>query len=275
MNNEKINIDDMLPIIGGYQKSYLPFYNTRLDYNTNASSYFDYLAQYNNILRELANHINRLMAQSLDLEDTKTIEYKNTGNHLGTIERFGDYTDNMKIRSNVKISSSPNNIIKIYNDGLYVEDSKKYIDEQLIKNKADSDFKINKIKEKDIDQDKQISSLQKYAAKNVEFSNSTTEAIQKISARITDLEKNGGSTGSGVSSGELKDLKNRVTKIENNQDTFKNILHYNKENQETMNELMKVYNKKIDDLDTKVAQLSRLTSSLSDAVLVLQQKIIN
>lgn len=275
MNNEKINIDDMLPIIGGYQKSYLPFYNTRLDYNTNASSYFDYLAQYNNILRELANHINRLMAQSLDLEDTKTIEYKNTGNHLGTIERFGEYTDNMKIRSNVKISSSPNNSIKVNNDGLFVEDNTPYLKAELSKFKSENNSKLNDLEEKDKTQDEKILSLQKYAAKNVEFSNSTTDAIQKISGRITDLEKNGGSTGSGVSSTELKDLKNRVTKIENNQDTFKNILNYNKENQETMNELMKVYNKKIDDLETKVSQLSRLTSSLSDAVLVLQQKIID
>ena len=275
MQNKKIEIDDMLPIIGGYQKSYLPYYNTRVDYNTNASSYFDYLAQYNNILREIANQVNRLMAQSLDLEDTKTIEYKNTGNHLGTIERFGEYTDNMKIRSNVKISSTPLNALKVYDDGLFVKDNTVFLNSQLEKQKNENEKVISQINDKNATQDTQISSLQKYAAKNVEFSDATTAAIQKLRARIDDIETNGVNSSGGASNSELKSLKERVTNLENKFDTINNILKYTKDNQETTNQLLKVYNNKIDNLETKVNQLSRLTSSLSDAVLVLQQKIID
>lgn len=111
---------------------YKPVYDDRVDYQTNAKSYYDYLARYNKELVEIENFINRLLKRDLQVSDTDTINLVKKGNWLS--DECCRYDDIIKLQSNVKISShitlkfleatkkqyELNNAIQVYSDGLYV-----------------------------------------------------------------------------------------------------------------------------------------------------------
>lgn len=44
------NLEYLQSTIRAFKKSYLPSYNDLADYNTNAQSYYDYLAKFNKVL---------------------------------------------------------------------------------------------------------------------------------------------------------------------------------------------------------------------------------
>ena len=265
MDNKKLNIDDMLPIVGGYQSSFKPFYDYRVDYNTNAPSYYDYLAQYNDILKTIVDHINRLMAQSFDLEDTASIEYKNTGNHLGKIERFGEYTDNMKIRSNVKVSKENENGLKILPDGLYVKDFSKQANSFF-----DSISDLLDTHQTYIEENrKDIKDLKNFAKSEDELTDTLKDTILDHHKRIVNLEKNGTSS-SGKSDPALE---RRVSVLESRVDGIRQVLKLEEERADSVQEIFNQYNKRFDDIETKLKDLTKLCKSLSEAVLLLQEAI--
>lgn len=125
-----------LPLEGHWQ----PWYDDRKDYNTNAPSYYDYLARFNYFLREITDFINRLARRNINVKDTSTVDLTKTG----------DWTsqDSIEIKADVKVSTNTNqfypNAIEVLTDGLYV-----------------SDFTndIIKLKQKDIDLQTQINNL--------------------------------------------------------------------------------------------------------------------
>lgn len=58
---------------------YEPWYNDKTDYNTNAPSYYDYLARFNDFLQEVEFKINDLLDRDIDFQDTKTIDFTQKG----------------------------------------------------------------------------------------------------------------------------------------------------------------------------------------------------
>ena len=147
-----------LPLEGHWQ----PWYDDRKDYNTNAPSYYDYLARFNYFLREITDFINRLARRNINVKDTSTVDLTKTG----------DWTsqDSIEIKADVKVSTNTNqsypNAIKVLTDGLYV-----------------SDFTndIIKLNQKDIDLQSQINNL------NIRYSTILTE-ITKLKEKDTDLQ---------------------------------------------------------------------------------------
>ena len=147
-----------LPLEGHWQ----PWYDDRKDYNTNAPSYYDYLARFNYFLREITDFINRLARRNINVKDTSTVDLTKTG----------DWTsqDSIEIKADVKVSTNTNqsypNAIKVLTDGLYV-----------------SDFTndIIKLNQKDIDLQSQINNL------NTRYSTILTE-ITKLKEKDTDLQ---------------------------------------------------------------------------------------
>lgn len=111
---------------------YKPVYDDRVDYQTNAKSYYDYLARFNKELVEIEKFINRLLKRDLQVSDTDTINLVKKGNWLS--DDCCRYDDIIRLQSNVKISShitlkfleatkkqyELNNAIQVFNDGLYV-----------------------------------------------------------------------------------------------------------------------------------------------------------
>lgn len=126
-------------IFGHNVDSYLPFYDEYADYNTNAKSYYDYLARFNKLMSLYAYLINRLLRRNVDFIETDTL----------ILDKVGDWVDNgdcppenfddiIKLLGNVKVSKKTQkdefkkideiitrtipNAIKVYKDGLYVRD---------------------------------------------------------------------------------------------------------------------------------------------------------
>lgn len=150
-----------LPLEGHWQ----PWYDDRKDYNTNAPSYYDYLARFNYFLREITDFINRLARRYINVKDTSTVDLTKTG----------DWTsqDSIEIKADVKVSTNTNqsypNAIKVLTDGLYVSDftndiiklNQKDIDLQSQINNRYSTIltEITKLKEKDTDLQNQITNI--------------------------------------------------------------------------------------------------------------------
>jgi len=84
------------------RKSHEPWYDDTADYNTNAKSYYDYLARLNGYLHAMTDFINRLAARDLNTKDTNSISFKKDNDWQGD----KDYDDMVSLSANVKISSS-------------------------------------------------------------------------------------------------------------------------------------------------------------------------
>ena len=136
-----------LPLEGHWQ----PWYDDRKDYNTNAPSYYDYLARFNYFLRVITDFINRLARRNINVKDTSTVDLTKTG----------DWTsqDSIEIKADVKISTNTNqlypNAINVLTDGLYVSDFTNEIN-KLKQKDSDLQTQITLLKQKDIDLQNQI-----------------------------------------------------------------------------------------------------------------------
>ena len=92
-----------------------PFYDDRRDYNTNAPSYFDYLANFNKLIKTMVDFVNELAKRDVKTESTNTIELIKKTSWL-----VNDLNETV-LKANVKISEQVNNKIQIKDDGLFVE----------------------------------------------------------------------------------------------------------------------------------------------------------
>lgn len=130
-NNNQIDINSIqsqtLPF--SLEGHWQPWYDDRRDYNTNAGSYFDYLANVNKLLNIVIDKTNKLLRQNVNVEDTSSIDLTKTGDW--TVE---DYTDVITLKADVILSTLQEqtsfnsetyqlrNGLKINNDGLFSAD---------------------------------------------------------------------------------------------------------------------------------------------------------
>ena len=91
-----------------------PFYNDKEDFNTNALSYYEYLAHRNEHLRLITELLNRVARRDISLKDTNTIEFIKKIDWI----KDGDITEFI---ANVKISKDNDNLLYLNNDGLMVD----------------------------------------------------------------------------------------------------------------------------------------------------------
>ena len=162
-----------IPLEGHWQ----PWYDDRKDYNTNAPSYYDYLARFNYFLREITDFINRLARRNINVKDTSTVDLTKTG----------DWTsqDIIEIKADVNVSTKTNqsysNAIKVLTDGLYVSDFTNEIT-KLKEKDTDLQNEITKLKEKDTDFQNQITKLK-------EKDSYLQNEITKINKSISNISK--------------------------------------------------------------------------------------
>lgn len=119
-NNNQIDYEKNAP----YPARHLPFsleghwqpwYDDRRDYNTNAPSYFDYLSNFNNLIKEIVDFVNELAKRDVKTEDTTTIELIKKTSWL-----VNDLND-IVLKANVKISKETGNKLVAKSDGLFIE----------------------------------------------------------------------------------------------------------------------------------------------------------
>lgn len=91
-----------------------PFYDDRRDYNTNAPTYYDYLSNFNNLIKAIVEFVNELAKRDLDTENTETIEL------IKKTSWFVEGVNEIVLQANVKVSGDTNNKIEVKPDGLFV-----------------------------------------------------------------------------------------------------------------------------------------------------------
>ena len=118
-NNNKIEFDENKPYLAPHNPFTLeghwqPWYDDRRDYNTDAPSYYDYLANFNQLIKSIVDFVNELAKRDVKTEDTKTIEL------IKKTSWIVDGVNDIVLQANAKISQVGGNKIIEKDDGLYV-----------------------------------------------------------------------------------------------------------------------------------------------------------
>lgn len=120
--------DDQTQTEGGRhnKRSFMPWYNDKADYNTNAPSYYDFLARPNYYWRLIGEIINRLLRRDIVVKETKSI----TLNKLTSWQDEGE--DNTTLSADLHVSKFVGhdddmnidmpNALQLLDDGVYVGD---------------------------------------------------------------------------------------------------------------------------------------------------------
>ena len=143
------------------ENHYQPWYDDRRDYNTNAPSYYDYLANTNHYLDKLTWLTNRVARRNINVQSTNAIQYTKEFDWIDENKERGiNWHDVINLKCELVLSKlvkrlqyqqldgqykdleSPNSLI-IENDGLFNPDVTNYIlelnkDVRALNNKIDN-----------------------------------------------------------------------------------------------------------------------------------------
>lgn len=84
--------------------SYAPWYDDKADYNTNAKSYYDYLARINKYLYYVEKIVNRLYDRNIEFEDSNSIDFTKLGDWITSLDDKG-YNNLIKITAKVILAN--------------------------------------------------------------------------------------------------------------------------------------------------------------------------
>lgn len=101
-----------------HNRKYQPFFDQRADYNTNAKSYYDYLAKMGYFFHAVEDTENRLLARDLQVETSSSILLTKTGDWQD--DENGKFDDVITLSAESRISTTSDNILSVASDGLYV-----------------------------------------------------------------------------------------------------------------------------------------------------------
>lgn len=116
-----------------FNGSYEPWYDDRKDYNTNAPSYYDYLAHRNFNLKVMIDFINKLARRNLKTSPTNSIDLKKIGDWIQD-ERTKKSSDLITLKADLILSKVTKgitfgtksynlpNAISVIEDGTYAPD---------------------------------------------------------------------------------------------------------------------------------------------------------
>ena len=111
-----------------------PWYDDRRDYNTNAPTYYDYLSNFNKILTDIVELLNRVARRNITVEDTNCVDLTKTNDWIDEGNPCKTYHDVVTLKADVILSTyqkavnfdgnqyTLNNIISCLSDGLYSPD---------------------------------------------------------------------------------------------------------------------------------------------------------
>ncbi len=117
---ENINFDENKPYNAPHlplslEGHWQPWYDDSRDYNTNAPSYYDYLSNFNELIKSIVDFVNELAKRDVNTEDTETIEL------IKKTSWLVDGVNDIVLKANVKISKATGNKLVANSDGLFVE----------------------------------------------------------------------------------------------------------------------------------------------------------
>ena len=236
-NNNKIDFDENKPYLAPHNPFTLeghwqPWYDDRRDYGTNAPSYYDYLANFNHLIKSIVDLLNRVARRNIKVEDTPCIDMTKINDWIDEGNECHTYHDVITLKADVVLSTyqkilnfdgkqyNLSNAISCLTTGLYASDYLPILEalkdklNKEIKDRIDGDEELNK----KIDQVKNelqqaIDNLRQEfnnykQSNNAEISKLKTEisqlktALQKI---VTNLYEGGNATSSNINNFEIYD----------------------------------------------------------------------
>lgn len=187
---------------------YEPWYDDRKDYNTNAPSYYDYLAHRNYNHHLIIDLLNRVARRNLTVTDTPSIDLTKTNDWISE-DKCNNYHDIIDLKADVKLSKLKDsvsigtydqrkktytfpNAIKIYDDGLYVRDTTQvlidlYDYDKFLNDKINQE--IDDRKEADINLDNKINKeIQDRENEDLAIRREITNHVKQLENKITELK---------------------------------------------------------------------------------------
>ena len=142
-----------------FQKPYLPWYDDKRDYNTNAPTYYDYLANSIELERTQTEAINNLLVRDVNFQDSDEVHvdkltnwHADDQNHTGEI-RFKAHVITSPSSTTQTIDGTDYvapNAVQVLHDGLYAPDYKKVLDKYSTDNNAKFTKLTNDVKSLDV-----------------------------------------------------------------------------------------------------------------------------
>ena len=211
-----------------FNGKYNPWFDDQKDYNTNAPSYYDYLAHRNYNNKLVIDLLNRVARRNIQVNDTPSIDFTKIYDWISE-NQCHDFHDIIQLQADVKLSKQTKslefgtqknkftkvceNVLEIFQDGVFApnyfaaisENTNKInqVDEKLdteIENRKNADKeldnKINKEIQDRIAEDNKIteklkSEIQKLTEKNGKLEN----ALQKI---LNNLQQSGAISSNNI-----------------------------------------------------------------------------
>ena len=217
-NNNKIDFDENKPYVAPHNPFTLeghwqPWYDDRRDYSTNAPSYYDYLANFNHLIKSIVDLLNRVARRNIKVEDTPCIDMTKINDWIDEGGECHTYHDVITLKADVVLSTyqkilqfdgkqyNLSNAISCLSTGLYASDYLPILEglkdklNKEIKDRIDGDDELNrKIEQVKNELQQAIDNLRQ------EFNNYK----QSNNAEISKLKK------------EISQLKTALQKIVNN-----------------------------------------------------------
>src|SRR5574344_2461292 len=208
-----------------------PWYDDRRDYNTNAPSYYDYLANFNHLIKSIVDLLNRVARRNIKVEDTPCIDLTKINDWIDEGNECHTYHDVITLKADVVLSTyqkilqfdgeqySLNNAISCLTTGLYASDYLPILEalkdklNKEIKDRIDGDEELNrKIEQVKNELQQAIDNLRQdfnnyKQSNNAEISKLKQEisqlqrALQKI---VTNLYEGGNATSNDINNFNIK-----------------------------------------------------------------------
>ena len=201
-----------------FEGHWQPWYDDRRDYNTNAPSYYDYLAHQKFLSNEAIELINRNARRNFYVTDTNSINLAKNGDWVDNEnpctskdwqpaqrERYY-YDDIVEIIADLKVSTQKvdvtiagmtqtcPNVLRVLTDGAYVPDYAAFIAD--LRNRVSSaENEINNLKQQTTQQSNEIKQLQNELKQAQAENAKLRSALQKI---VTNLHQAGAITSDNV-----------------------------------------------------------------------------
>lgn len=208
-NINKIDFEENKPYYAPHRPFSLeghwqPWYDDRRDYNTNAPSYYDYLSNFNHLIKSIVDLLNRVARRNVKVEDTNCIDMTKINDWIDEGNECHTWHDDIILKADVILSTYQRviqfdgkqynllNAISCLNTGLYASDYLPLLEalkdklNKEIQDRIEGDNLLNqKIENVKNDLTQAINNLRQEFN---EYKNSNNSEVNKLKQEISQLK---------------------------------------------------------------------------------------
>lgn len=109
-NKNEISLEENKPWLAPHypfslEGHWQPWYDDRRDYNTNAPTYYDYLSNFNALIKAIVELLNRVARRNIKVEDTQCVDLTKIGDWIDEGGKCHSYSDVITLQAEVILST--------------------------------------------------------------------------------------------------------------------------------------------------------------------------